>query len=180
MAVTYPVIFTPIDDLEVGKNAPSTEEVGRKIAQNMNFLKKLMPIGEICAIHVNQPSVPALDRTIFQLCDGALIEDETSPLRSTPGNDRYTPNTEDRYIRGANNSTVIGNELGGAATVNLAHAHGGATGIYTRDPGGPEGAEGSNYLSTPYQHSHTIASDLSAAEPLDPPYMKMGFYIRLN
>ncbi len=158
-------------DAEVGLNRPTSEELIRKMCQNLNMLGELALIGSVEAVAVNIPGVPEPIPTVHQFCDGSAITELTSPF--VDGN---TPDMRNRFVRGADASTNSGNELGGASTVNLAHNHGGATATDCFPVVGADGGE--HYTST--CHYHAITSDLSAAEPLNPANVKVEYFLKIT
>ncbi len=176
MAVTKPVCFTEVPDAEVSLNRPTSEELMRKLFQNMNMMNELAVIGSIDAYAVNIPGVPVLEATIHQLCDGTEITEPHSPLRTINPTTRNAPDIRNRFIRGANASTNSGNELGGSDTVNLAHDHGGVTGEFNGPINGEQG--GDHNIAD--GHHHSIASALNATEPLDPAHMQIAYYLKIN
>lgn len=177
MAVVNPVLFTEVLDTEVALSRPSQEEVLRKISQNINMLGQLAMIGAIKCFNINQSGASTPEATVYQLADGGEITETTSPLRSSGPTTRLTPNTVNRYIRGANGSTVLGNELGGAATVSLIHDHNDTTGTSTFPAVSNAGVDG---YGGPITHSHIINNDLSAAEALELAHVKTAMYLKIN
>jgi hypothetical protein len=141
------------------------------------MLSELAVIGAVEAYATNQPGVLTPEPTVFQMADGGEITEPTSPLRTIIPTSRFTPDIRNRVMRGANASTTIGNELGGAASVNLEHDHGGATGAAAFAITVEEGTDG---YAGPPSHFHVIADDLDAAEPLAPAHMKMNFFLKIN
>lgn len=185
MAITVPVIFTDIDELELDENRPVSEETVRKMIQNVNLLGSLAPIGLVVAVAVNTPSVPPVNSTLFQYCDGGQITDTTSPLRATAGHPRASPNMADKYLRGAPNATTNPDTgdlpAGGHATRNLSHNHTGGTGqIAGPSNVGEDGDERHAYdLNFPF-HNHPISSDLSSTDPIDLAHIQTAFYLKIN
>lgn len=177
MAVVKPVMFTTIHDEEVSLNRPSQEELLRKFFQNLNMLSELAIIGSIEAFALNQPGVESPDASVFQLSDGSEITDPDSPLKTVGITNRFTPDMRSRYLRAADASTNAGNEAGGDATVNLSHSHGGTTGVHSA---GLAGEEGNDDVAVSQHHAHPINADLNSAEPLDPAYQQVAFYLKIN
>lgn len=177
MAITYPVAFPKLNDEEYTVERPISTQAARKLAQAVNMMSRLIPVGAIQAYAVNQEGVKTPDSSgQFQYTDGAEITDPNSPLRTTGITHRFTPDMRDQLVRGANGGTNAGNEVGGSATVNLAHAHG--TGN-VQPPRGSDGEEGDEQASG-VDHTHGISSDLSASEPLEPAHLKVAFYLKIN
>lgn len=175
MAVTYPPVYSPVFDAEFDVESPVSEETVRKLIQNCNMLSLLACVGQVGMFQPNIPGCPPLSVIQFQFCDGNEITDTTSPLASSGGVTRNTPDLRGKYIRNAHNSTTNGSI--GAATINLSHDHGTHTGSFCFGAG-PEG--GSDYDSIPFCHTHTINADLNAAEPLNPAYIAYAFFLKIN
>jgi hypothetical protein len=176
MAATNPVLFTPVSEDEVKLNRPGQEDLIKKLLQNINMLGELAVIGAVECFNINQLGANSPSVEIFQGADGSEITNSDSPLRSSGPTTRYTPDTRNRYVRGANGSTVIGNELGGAATVNLAHSHD-PSGDYTSPLVGNAGTDG---FGGPETHSHNTPSDLDSAEPLQVAHVQIAMYLKIN
>lgn len=117
MAKTIPPMFTPILDAEVDVNAPVTDELLRKFAQNINFLSALCPVGMVTANALNIPNNPTPDPVLHQYCDGSEITNGTSPLRSTATSINSTVNLQGMFVRGAEDQTT--NNVVGADTAEL-------------------------------------------------------------
>jgi hypothetical protein len=177
MSVIVPIIFTPIEDIEVSFERPNSEEILRKLSQNINMLGKLAIIGSIRAIALNQQGVLSPDSIQWQRADGSEITEGTSPLRTTGITNRFTPDMRDRYIRGADASTTIFNELAGNALVNLRHAHTGITGGATFATVGEEGNE---QRAAGPAHTHSISPELSSTEPLEVANQQIDMYLKIT
>jgi hypothetical protein len=174
MAVTYPVMFTSIEDAEVGVERPVSDETVRKLIQNVNMLSGLAKIGQVISVAVNQIGVPAPQPNQFQQCDGTEITQENSPLQSTGGFDRFTPQLEKFFIRGAPDESS-NFQTDAELTNDLSHTH--STGTVHTPNVGEEGDERHGY---DHDHNHGVDTDLSAAEPIDPAHMKVVFYLKIN
>lgn len=170
-------VFTSIDDDEAALGDLLSVELFTKIATNLNYLIDSVPAGEIAAILYGLPGVPAPDPKYWQECDGSAITEEASPLRG--GN---TPDaaTAGRYLRGYDSIGNVGT-TSGSNTKDLSHSHGGATGIIAGID--PEefhtDADNDQFNSTPY-HTHTIASDLSAAQNFEPVHIRVRLYLKIQ
>lgn len=175
MAVTVPVMFTSIEDAEVEVTRPVSDELVRKIIQNVNMLAELAKIGQIISIAVNQPGVSAPNPAQFQQCDGSEITQENSPLQSTGGFTRYTPDLRKHFIRGAPNEAANG-YTAAELTNNLSHTHS-TTNVCTGVVG-EEGDERHGYADL--CHNHGVNADLSTADPIDLAYVKTVFYLKIN
>ena len=182
MSVVVPPIYTEIDDKELSLNRPTSEETVRKLVQNVNLLGTLAPVGLIVGVAVNTPGVPPVNSLLFQFCDGSQITDPTSPIRATLGHPRATPRINDKYLRGAPDTTSNPDsgdlDVGGFATRDLNHNHGGATGFVCVGIVGEEGDERHGYEDL--CHQHTISSDLSDEDPIDMAHVQTAFYLKIN
>lgn len=172
MAITIPVIFTPIQDAEVKYTRSVTEETVRKMVQDCNMLGKLSPIGSVRAIQINQTGVQAPDSTIFQLMDGSEITFPDSPLRSVGLTQRFTPDMTGLYVRGAPNPSA--NNIGGSATIDLSHTH--SIGNVSGSIRGEEGDE----KTARVPHSHPLANDLASDESLELAHQRLAFYLKIT
>ncbi len=181
MAIVYPVVFTAMDDQEYGNLAPVSEEAVRKLVQNVNLLGKLAPVGSIRAIAVNSHGVPPVNSDQFQFCDGGEITNGYSPLQTTIGTPRYTPKLNDKYLRGAADTTTNNDSgdlsPGGTLTRNLSHSHGGNTQPLVN---GSSGQSGSDVKAYDVNHFHSISSDLSSTDPIDMAHVQTAYYLKIN
>lgn len=173
--IVFPNLFSPLYDSEFGVSAPVSEETIRKLVQNMNMLSRLACVGQIRLAQPNIPGAPQPSLIQFQYCDGSEITEPNSPFKTTGGVNRFTPNMTDKYIRGAANATATA--AIGAATANFQHDHGGATGLWCH-PVGPE--DGDEEPSVSFCHDHSISPDLDPASPLDPQYIYLAIYLKIN
>lgn len=174
MAINYPPIFTQILDEEVTYNRPVTEETLKKMAQNMNMLSKLAPVGTIRAVNLNQIGVSVPSADIWQLCDGSEITNPTSPLRTVGLLNRFTPNLLGRFIMGA--SGTGSNTTGGDTSIALIHSHSGFTG--GNGPNSTIGEEGEEKHSR-HDHVHFINPALPTID-IKPIHFVVALYIKIN
>lgn len=174
MAVTLPVMFTPVEDAEVSYNRPVSDETVRKIIQNVNMLAELAKIGQILGVAINQPSVETPDPLQWQQCDGSEITQENSPLQSTGGSQRFTVDMRKHFLRGSPDESTNG-YTASDLTSNVSHTH--TTGFVGYATVGEEGDERHGYVAP---HNHPVSTDLSAAEPIDPSHLKVVFYLKIN
>lgn len=177
MSAKFPTVYTPFYDAEFDVESPVSEEVVRKMAQNINLLGKLACIGQIRMAQPNIPGAPVPSPIQFLFCDGTTeITDGTSPL-STVTTPNFPPDFRNKYIRGAANSST--NSVVGANTANFAHNHGAATGQYDHTR-----FTHSVYMfwASFYKHRHVgMTSDLSATQTLmDLGYMYLAIYLKIN
>lgn len=174
MAVVKPVMFTSIEDTEVAKDRPVSEELVRKMIQNCNLLGELAKIGSIQFVQINLDNAPQVNPDILQLANGGEITQVDSPLKTVVPTNRYTPDMKDKFVRGS--PDLSNNTIGGSATTNLSHAHGtgdGGVGGMVND-----GDDSSTY-NTPF-HTHGVTAALSSAESLEPSHQQLAVYIRIN
>lgn len=176
MAVTKPVIFTPTEDAEIDYKKPVSEELIRKMVQNVNLLGSLAPIGSYRHVNINQPGATPPNGKIYQQCDGSEIVDPDSPLRSIVPISRFTHNMQNRYVRGAPGETSGDNADGGSATVNLSHTH--STGNACTGIDVEEGDERHSWFAV--CHNHAISADLDGSEPLDVAHQQLAIYVKIN
>lgn len=177
MAITYPVMYTPVADKEVEFTRPVSDETVRKIIQNINMLSKLAEIGQIISVAVNQPGVSTPSPLQFQQCDGSEITQENSPLQSTSGSPKFTPDTRDFFLRGAPDESTNG-QTAPNLTTNLQHAHSTSTIVQPRV--GEGGDERHAYSDSDLPHNHPLSDDLNPAEPIDPANLKIVHYLKIN
>jgi hypothetical protein len=176
MAVTYPNKLPILNDEEYSLERPVSTQAALKLIRACNMMQKLVPIGELKAMAVNNQGVKAPNGDLFQYCDGGEITNGLSPLRSTGLTQRYTPDMKDRFPRGADASTVLGSEAGGNATVDLSHTHTTGTNEPLRGSDGEEGDE----QAPGVDHNHGVNSDLSSTEPLNPAHLKVVYYMKVS
>lgn len=177
MAITKPTMFTSIEDAEVSFNRPVTDEVVRKIIQNVNMLNELAKIGQLIAVAVNQPGVEIPSPDQFQQCDGADIVHPNSPLQSVGGYHRITPNMKRRFPRGAqseesNPGTAVD------LTNDMRHTH--TTGFVCVGKVGEDGDERHAYSDYNLCHNHGVDVDLEANDPISPRHLKVVMYLKIN
>jgi hypothetical protein len=176
MAVVRPVMFTSVDDLEVTFERPVSEETVRKMIQNANMLAALAPLGSVLHMQLNQPGVQPPLTSVYQLANGGEITEPTSPLRSIVPITRVVPDIRNRYVRGAPTLGTTGS--GGSSTVNLSHTH--SNGVACAPINANDGNERRSWNANFPCHDHTMNSDLSSAEPLDPAHQELAVYIKIN
>lgn len=173
MSAVRPLQFTDMYDEEFAENRPTTEDVLRKLAQNTNMIRALMPIGMLKAYNINRPNVDVPSVDLFAYCNGTEIVAPNSPLNGA--GTQNTPDMTNRYLRGGSNLTTSGNEAGGNATLDLTHTHDIGN---SNDPGftmesGNERPVGFN------THNHDLSDDLSVVN-LTLKRMQIGFYLKID
>ena len=156
-----------------------SQELAQAIRANLEAMALSFPLGEIAPIMTNIPGV-SVDENIWQLCNGSEITNPNSPLRSLPGNPRYTPDLRDSFIRVAANPGLVGEHTGSHALTGLTHNHGGKTGYYET----PEQADSSDdegaAENTTRRHRHSIDPQLTLAYDIQPPYFTVAFYMKIQ
>lgn len=175
--IVRPVCYTDMYEEEFAGPAPVSEEVIRKMIQNVNLLRAIFPIGEIKAYQVNMPKVSIPLSTLFAYCDGGEITDNDTPLNGV--GTQFTPDMTNRYLRGGDSGTLPGNEAGGSDTINLGHTHvtGNAHNVNINTNNGDERDMGL------LDHTHGVVSALDAvsiAAPNGLKHMQIAFYLRIN
>lgn len=166
--------FAAIDDTASKPGTLVSAETFGQLADNVNHLVDASPVGTIAMIMVGLTGCPTPDPTIWQVCNGAAITDVNSPLKGT-----NTPNYVDtigRYMKGYSALGTVGN-YGGSNTKNLAHAHGGSTGVMNPTQ---NVADTDDDFITPNPHAHGIDSDLSAAQNVEPVHYRIAHYIKIR
>lgn len=155
-----------------------SQELATAIRSNIDALYGHFPIGEIAAIVGGIPGLNPPNPDIWQVCNGSEITNPASPLKSVPGQQRFTPNLTDRFIRfpAANISEV--NTTGGINERNFEHDHQG----FTEYSISPEGADRTTdgLQNTSQQHRHKISPALTQNFNLEPPYFVLKFYMKIQ
>jgi hypothetical protein len=176
MPIIVPSKFQKIDSREYELLESIDEQLLKKIVLNINFLSNLLPIGTIIFVNVNQFGFQPLDASVWQFCNGSEITHPLSPLRSIGFNHNYTPNINERYVKCAN-SVSDANTMAGTFVWNLAHSHGGQTGLrdhlnYGYDEDGDKRFSGS--------HFHYLGSALNDQTIDYPKYVKLAPYMKIR
>ena len=151
-----------------------SNELATLLYNNTLWLDAMMPLGTVVPIMTNIPGVPPVDLNVWQECNGAEILNENSPLRSIGGNQYFTPDMTDRYIRVP---TAFGESglQGGVNTYDFAHNHTG----YTEYMINPAGMDHSDAVRAHDRHRHTLPGDLSVINT-EPPFYTVKFYMRIQ
>lgn len=125
MPIVTPNIFTSHHLEEVQALTSANEEALKKVIYNINYLIGFQPIGKLMFYSFGQDGLPAIDETVWQLCDGTEITNPNSPLRTIGVSTRFTPNllTSNKYLRGAPDQRNT--DTGGSNTFSFPHNHGG-------------------------------------------------------
>lgn len=147
------------------------------LKENIDLLSIAVPIGEIVPIMVGIPGVPTPDSNIWQECNGAEIINQNSPLRSIGDQQKFVPDMRNRYIK----VPQIFGQSGLAGGINesyiFRHNHGGITGAHNA----PEDGDSSNdQFRTTTRHTHTIAYSFDFAMNVEPPFITVRFFMRIQ
>lgn len=143
------------------------------LADNANFLIDAMQVGSLICVLVGYPNCPQPDATIWQLCDGSPITDESSPLFG-----QLTPNYADegRYMRHPDVVGTIGT-YNGSNFKDLRHSHGGQTNpspqFLTKN------VSDDNNASRVGVHTHGIAPDLGLVD-FQPEHITVNHYVKIR
>lgn len=175
MASVVPNQYTQIVDAEVSEERPIAEETVRKIAQDVNMLRQLVPVASIRGIQIGFGGLALPNSTIWQVCDGGEITDPDSPLNTDLT--QNTPDMQNRFVRGADDGTTAGSEAGGAAVVALNHTH--VIGNHTAQF--PLTLDNNNVRDgIKHVHSHPLQEDLPEEATLDPKNVQVVFFLKIN
>jgi hypothetical protein len=158
-------------DLEKDFGTSIAQALGNKDKDNINALNKSYPVGVLLYMINSQDNLPTTpDLNFWQLCDGSVVSNPNSPLDG-----QTLPDFRNKFIRHTRASETDLTQ-GGQDTVNLAHNHGGQTGItndrndFQLDNGG-EMMEGED-------HSHSISTSLGVTSTV-PAHLEMQIYVRI-
>lgn len=185
--IITPDIFTPFHTEDISKFSINDEEILKILIRDMNFINEFVPPGVIIWININKADVSLPDSYFWQLCDGAEITADHSPIKtdpSLPDYPRLTPNLLNCYMRmspdSQRNNVISNSDINteGSQYHNLSHNHGGRTGYFQ----GPTWSEdddndGDKSLGN---HYHSIPSDLSSNQFIDSPaYRYLTPYLKI-
>lgn len=152
-----------------------SQELATQIKNNVDYIQRSIPMGQIMPIMVGIPGVPAPNPDIWQECNGSEITNVNSPMRSTGNIQRFTPDMRSKYIRAV---TVVGESgsSAGANAQNMAHSHGGMTGVHTT----PENADSGSARNVSFGHAHPISSSLTTPIAMEPAYYTVKFFMKIQ
>lgn len=157
--------------LETDFGTTIAEALWKRAAQHINYFNKCYPIGMLMLFHETQPNLPATPDTRFwKLADGTAVVNANSVLNGV-----VLPDLRDQFLRHPATGEVV-LSTGGVSTVNLAHNHGGLTGV--TDNRGAFNMDGGDERSAAAPHAHTIASDLGVVSTL-PLFIALKVYVRI-
>jgi len=154
----------------------SSQELALKLKNSLDLIDKMLPVGWIAPIMVNMAGVLP-DPNIWQLCDGSEITNPNSPLRSIPGTPRFSPNLSDRFLRMTTTLGLVG-DSGGVKAHSFQHDHGGRTTEHESQEGADSSKSGLE--NTAFTHKHTVVSSLPGDKQMEPPFIQVQFYIKIQ
>jgi hypothetical protein len=157
---------------EVDFGTAVAESLWKKTAFMQNWLNRAIPIGYLLFHHsgqtlANGSPIPTPNSDTWVLCDGSLITDVNSPL-----NGQFAPDLRKIFLKGA----ATTGSTGGQTTINLSHSHGNTL-VAKSDKGNINGRSGGDYNGGT-NHTHTINTKWSSAEPIIPPFKELQIYMR--
>ena len=164
-----------IKNMEVDFGTSIATGLWQRIAQQLNWIEKNMPIGMVIwfydsMTYAGGPNVPDPKATNWQFCDGSAITNPNSPMFG-----QNTPDLRGLYQKGSN--IVAPFTLTGVPSINLSHNHGGSTGI-TCDLEGNNDTDDSDEKPAGNCHSHSVSGALGVYT-LDPPHVELQPYMRI-
>ena len=185
--IITPDIFTPFHTEDIGLHSVNDEEILKTLIRDINFLNELVPPGVIIWINLNKENVQTPDPYFWQLCDGAEITANQSPLKtdpSLPDFPRLTPELMNCYAKMSpnlqRNNVINRTDLNtpGSQMHNLKHNHGGYTGNSGISP--YKYGDNNNEEDTYADHRHSISHDRDEEVLLDAPmYMYLTPYLKI-
>lgn len=147
----------------------------QKMINNHSFVERCFPIGFVLYFYgsqtyANGTRIADPNPEIWALLDGHVVNDPDSPLHGVT-----LPNVNTFFFKGGTSEF----SQGGQPTINLAHSHGGATGVTDDRHPIDEADHGGNYASGS-PHFHAISTMWSSVEPIIPPYVDLQMYMRIK
>jgi len=166
-----------IDDDRAEFGIIASQELAGELSQNISAMDLLIPLGEVVPIATGIAGVPTPDPNVWQECNGSEITNPNSPLRSIGGTQRFTPDMVDRYIKVPTIFGESGLTGGENETDDLEHDHEGVTGDFTS----AEDVDQSSALQeSAFVHNHTISTELSGPINIEPPFVTVKFFMRIQ
>ncbi len=147
-------------------------ELFNGIASALNNMIASTKPGETATIFVLAGFTPPLDPTIWAECVGGTVNDPLSPLDG-----QAIPDMRDRYLVGATTLGSVGGE-GGANELNVQHDHEGLTVAVTN--GGQLGDQSSGTYDYKTGHVHSVDSDLTADQNMEPVHFTIKHYFKIR
>jgi hypothetical protein len=167
--------FAQIDSVLGNFGAVHSRELAAQLRANADALYNLIAPGQVIPILVGIPGCPTPNPNLWQECDGSEITNTASPLRSLPGQPRYVPNMIDRFVRFTTSLGSVG-QTGGNNAVDFSHAH-------TIDPTDPfpmTSEIDDKGVNDSIQHAHSIGFDLEDEVNVEPPYIILKFFMKIQ
>lgn len=166
--------YTQIDDDYSKFGRIVSTEFAQLIKLALDYISSAMPIGDVMPIMTDIPGV-VINPKIWQECDGSEIVDPDSPLHTTPGTPRFTPNMVDRYVKFPTIG-LVGLAGGSNTRSDMGHNHGGITDSNGYDDNAD--LDNDHFPST--EHRHSISTDLASVYNVEPPYKTVKFFMRIQ
>lgn len=163
-----------IEEELVKFGAVHSKELATTLRLNMALLYNMIPVGSIHPIMTNLAGDPDPNR--WQLCDGSEILHPNSPLRSVAGSPRFTPNMSDKFIRITTSLGVVGNTGGVKDFSGFGHSHSTNT-VGSAGQSTDSDKSGACYV---HDHSHGINGDLYGTYYMEPPFVMLRYYMRIQ
>jgi len=166
-----------IDDDRALYGIIASQELAGELAQNIDAMNLLIPMGEVVPIVTGITGVPPVDANVFQECNGSEITNPNSPLRTIGGVQHFTPNMIDRYIK---IPAVFGQsgQVGGVnETSAFNHDHLGVTGDFTT---GEDVDQSSALREAAQVHNHPIAEAFPNPVNIEPDFVTVKFFMRIQ
>lgn len=147
-------------------------ELFAALTDNMNSMIDAVAAGEIATILMIPGVTPALDPTIWQECNGAVITEPLSPLRG-----KNTPDMRDRYLQGATTLAEVGLTAGSNHQV-FAHNHDSQTDQFQATQITVDASSG--YWEASEVHSHSISTDLNGFINMEPVHFTIKHFYKIR
>ena len=162
--------FTPIDPAQGAQGNIVSTELFTAIAQNIAYLMDSMPVGAEIIVMTGFPNVPTPNPQIWQLCDGSLITNQSSPLRN-----QHTPNRATQALFQKATQPGEAGLVGGTTIKDFTHAHSGQTGVF--NPTSNE-LDDEDIFNEGIPHAHGIYQDLGPRN-VEPYHIRLNHYVKI-
>lgn len=144
----------------------------QKVAEVQEYILASTPVGKVIWFRANQDLLPELpDSRYWQELNGSTVTNPESPLLGV-----VLPDLRGCFLKHPADGAPL-HAFGGSDTRNLAHNHGGQTGV--SDPKGDFNADNSDEVTGPFPHSHPISTELPSNLDIRPPYRGLRLFIRI-
>ena len=167
-----------IDDNNVDFGSIVSFELKEQLKEGIDFMDLVIPVGEIVSILTGIPGVPDPDPNVWQECNGSEIVNPGSPLRSIGGQQYFTPDMTNRYIKVPEIFGQSGQPGGFNSTFFFRHRHAGVTGVHNT----PEDVDHSSVArEAAFSHAHPINYSFDGAPVnIEPPYYTVKWFMRIQ